>query len=177
MSNYRRIKRPGGTFFFTVNLADRHSTLLVDRIGGLRAAYGVVGRQHPFRTEAIVVLPDHLHAIWTLPEGDSDFATRWKKIKAHFSKAVIRGADRGDDVGGDGGLAPTLRVSPSKSRKGEVGIWQRRFWEYTIRDDADLANHLRYIRDNPVKHGLVSDPVQWPFSSIHRDHQTLVDGA
>ncbi|MAM60899.1 transposase [Maritimibacter sp. UBA3975] len=161
MPNYRRFQRPGGTFFFTVNLADRTSSLLVDRIQDFRDAYATVARHHPFLTEAIVVMPDHLHAVWTLPDGDTDFSVRWKKIKAGFSKVVIRDAN--------GGLAPTLRVSASMRAKGEVGVWQRRFWEHAIRDEADLASHIEYCWHNPVKHGFVTDPMEWPFSSIHRD--------
>ncbi len=161
MPNYRRMHRPGGTFFFTVNLADRGSRLLIERIDDLRTAYASVAAEHPLCTEAIVVMPDHLHAVWTLPNGDSDFSVRWKKIKTRFSKAVLKG-------GADGGLAPTLRVSASKRAKGEVGIWQRRFWEHTIRDEADFAAHVAYCHFNPVKHGFAERPEDWPYSSVHR---------
>jgi putative transposase len=128
----------------------------------LRVAYGDVVAEHPLRTEAIVVMPDHLHAVWTLPEGDSDFSTRWKKIKTRFSKSVVRG-------GNNGGLAPTLRASASKRAKGEVGLWQRRFWEHTIRDEADFAAHVAYCHFNPVKHGFVERAEDWPYSSVHRE--------
>ena len=158
MSTYIRMRRPGGTFFFTVALADRRSRLLVERIDDLRAAYGAVAAARPFRTEAIVVMPDHLHAVWTLPEGDSDYSTRWKKIKTRFSKEVL-----------NGGLAPTLRVSASKRAKGKVGIWQRRFWEHTVRDEADFAACVRYCHFNPVKHGFVERAEDWPYSSVHRE--------
>lgn len=162
MSNYIRINRPGGTFFFTLTLADRGSTLLVDRIDVLRGAYAAVAVEHPWRTEAIVVMPDHLHAVWTLPEGDADFSTRWKKIKTRFSKGVLR-------RGSIGGLAPTLRGSASKRAKGEVGIWQRRFWEHTVCDEADFAACVRYCHFNPVKHGFVERAEDWPYSSVHRE--------
>ncbi|WP_235917236.1 REP-associated tyrosine transposase [Maritimibacter harenae] len=162
MSSYRRVSLSGGTFFFTVNLAERGSHLLVERIADLRTAYGAVQAELPFRTDAIVVMPDHIHAVWTLLDGDSDFSTRWKKIKTGFSKSILRSP-------ATGGLAPTLRISASKREKGEVGIWQRRFWEHTICSPSDLAEHLRYCWTNPVKHGFVTDPADWPYSSFHRD--------
>jgi len=162
MPNFRRMHRPGGTFFFTVNLAERGSRLLIAHIDALRAAYASVVAEHPLRTEAIVVMPDHLHAVWTLPDGDSDFSVRWKKIKTRVSKAVA-------GVGSYGGLAPILRVSASKRAKGEVGLWQRRFWEHTIRDEADFAAHVAYCHFNPVKHGEVERPEDWPYSSVHRE--------
>ncbi len=171
MSNYRRMYRPGGTYFFTVTLAERGAPLLVDRIVDLRAAYGAVAAAHPFRTEAIVVMPDHIHAVWTLPEGDADYSVRWKKIKTRFSKAVLnRGSDCGVCGGVNGGLAPTLRVSASKRAKGEVGLWQRRFWEHTIRDETDFIAHVGYCHFNPVKHGFVARPEDWPYSSVHREN-------
>ena len=138
MSKYRRIFVPGGTYFFTVNLAERGSNLLVREIGLLRSAYASVVADHPIICEAMVVLPDHIHAVWTLPTADADFSVRWKKIKATFSRHCPQMVD----------------VSPSKKRKGERGIWQRRFWEHCIRDDADLAAHVEYCHWNPVKHGL-----------------------
>ena len=152
MTAYRRNLVAGGTFFFTVNLADRRLPLLTDNIELLRAAFRYTRQRHPFMIDAIVVLPDHLHAIWTLPAGDSDFATRWRLIKTTFSRA----------------LRPTERVSASRSRKGERGIWQRRFWEHTIRDSGDFARHMDYTHFNPVKHGHVERVQDWPFSSFHR---------
>ncbi|MDF1871463.1 transposase [Vannielia sp.] len=153
MPNYRRARVPGGTYFFTVALADRNRRDLVEHIDLLRQAYGEVARKRPFATEAIVILPDHLHAIWRLPEGDADFSTRWKEIKAGFSKRF-------------GARRPR---SGSKRAKGEVGVWQRRFWEHVIRDPADMAAHMAYCWGNPVKHGLVARPTDWEASSIHRD--------
>jgi len=152
MSNYRRAWVPGGTYFFTVALANRRSRLLVDAIPLLRKVYVEAGNRLPFQTVAICVLPDHLHAIWTLPEGDSDFAQRWALIKSGFSRA----------------LPAAVNISASKSRKREKGIWQRRFWEHRIRDDEDLARHVDYIHCNPIKHGLVTQVSDWPYSSFHR---------
>jgi putative transposase len=135
MPQYRRAKVSGFTFFFTVVLADRSSTLLVDQIDRLRKAYRLVGEHRPFETVAICVLPDHIHAIWSLPEGDADFSSRWSLIKSGFSR----------------GLQDKPR-SPSKIVKREKGIWQRRFWEHAIRNDRDLDRHVDYIHFNPVKH-------------------------
>ena len=160
MTAYRRFRRSGGTYFFTVTLADRGATCLTDHIDALRHAYLETMRERPARTDAIVVLPDHLHAIWTLPEGDSDFSTRWRLIKSRFVRET--------------GLA--WRRSPSKRDKAERGVWQRRFWEHAIRDARDMNLHLRYCWLNPVKHGLVARAVDWPWSSVHRDvRRCLVD--
>ena len=153
MSTYIRPKLPGAKVFFTVALADRASDLLVREIGALRAAVAGVRAERPFGIEAWVVLPDHLHAMWTLPVGDADFSTRWKEIKARFTKSVGVVGQR----------------SASKIAKGEMGVWQRRFWDHHIRDEADFAAHVRYCWGNPVKHGYVERAVDWPYSSIHRD--------
>lgn len=153
MSKYRRIRRKGATYFFTVNLARRDDTLLVDHLGILRDAYCTVQKEMPFKTDAVVILPNHIHAIWTMPTGDADFSTRWKKIKREFTV----------------NLGQRRAVSHSKRRRGEAGIWQRRFWEHMVRDDADLRRCLTYTLCNPVKHNLVDRPVDWPHSSIHRD--------
>lgn len=152
MKTYRRNFVPGGSFFFTLNLAERRLKLLTDHIGALRAAFRQVRQRHPFEVDAIVVLPDHLHAVWSLPEDDADFATRWRLIKTVFSRALPKGE----------------RVSASRIAKGERGIWQRRYWEHTIRDEADFARHVDYIHFNPVKHGIVARVVDWPYSSFHR---------
>jgi putative transposase len=152
MTNYRRNFLPGGSYFFTVNLADRRSGLLTAHIELLRAAFRYARERHPFSIEASVVLPDHLHAVWTLPDGNADFALRWRLIKTAFSR----------------GLAPIEPVSNSRSSKGERGIWQRRYWEHTLRDENDFAKHVDYIHFNPVKHGYVSRVVDWPYSSFHR---------
>ena len=153
MPNYIRARVSGGTFFFTVTLADRSSNLLIERVDDLRASFALAQRDMPFQCDAMVVLPDHLHAVWTLPDGDDDFSTRWKRIEAGFYKSV------------------GIKAPPSKSQasSGEVGIWQRRFWEHCIRDDKDYENHMRYCAWNPVKHGYVETPEAWQFSSVHRD--------
>ena len=152
MSRYRRSQLAGATYFFTVALADRRSKLLVEHIDVLRQAYQKVQVQHPFVTVAICVLPDHLHAIWQMPADDGDFSLRWRLLKTYFSRIFL----------------PVASRSESKAAKGEKGIWQRRYWEHQIRDDADLQNHVDYIHFNPVKHGLVQQAVLWPYSSFHR---------
>jgi putative transposase len=151
MPNYRRAKVAGATYFFTVNLAQRDRSLLMEHIDALRAAFSGIKSALPFRTDAIVVLPDHLHAIWTLPVDDADFSTRWQRIKAAFSHS----------------LETSERRSASRTSKGERGIWQRRFWEHLIRDENDYAAHVDYIHYNPVKHGYVKAAAQWPHSSFH----------
>ncbi|MCA6105770.1 REP-associated tyrosine transposase [Bradyrhizobium cenepequi] len=152
MTDYRRNFIAGGSFFFTVNLAERRLRLLTEHIDELRDAFRQIRRVHPFTIEAMVVLPDHLHTIWTMPPGDADFATRWRLIKTGFSRRLPAGE----------------RVSESRAAKGERGIWQRRYWEHTIRDESDFARHVDYIHINPVKHGLVTQVRDWPHSSFHR---------
>jgi len=149
---YRRVLFKGATYFFTVNLADRRSDLLVEKVGDLREVVRNVHKVHPFEIIAWVVMPDHLHAVWRLPEGDSDYAMRWTLIKANFSRR----------------LPKFEQISDSRRKKGERGIWQKRFWEHTIRDDNDLQRHVDYTHYNPVKHGLVGKASDWQFSSIHR---------
>lgn len=152
MPEYRRNRVPGGTYFFTVNLQDRGTTLLVDQIDLLRASVRRVRGLRPFHIDAWVVLPDHMHALWTLPEGDAEYPFRWQAIKMLFSRAIPAGE----------------ALSRSRALRGERGIWQRRYWEHTIRDERDYAAHFDYIHFNPVKHGLVSEVAEWPFSSYHR---------
>jgi len=152
MPDYRRNRVPGGTYFFTVNVADRRLDLLVTEVEALRAAVRKTRSARPFHIDAWVVLPDHMHCLWTLPPGDDNFSGRWRAIKNEFSKSL-----------------PTVDMrSAVRSRRGERGIWQRRFWEHTVRDDGDYAAHLDYIHFNPVKHGLVRHPGEWTFSSFHR---------
>ena len=153
MPNYRRASVPGGTFFFTLVAADRTMDTLTRHIDPLRDALSVVRSRHPFRLDAIVVLPDHLHAIWTLPNGDSDFSTRWRLIKDRSSRVVPRSETR----------------TPSRVRAGERGLWQRRFLEHCIRNEADFAAHLDYVHYNPVRHGYVARAADWPYSTIHRE--------
>ncbi len=152
MSHYRRSQKPGAIFFFTVTLEDRDSTLLHTQVDLFRSAYRKVESQYPFNTIAICVLPEHLHAVCQLPEGDADFSIRWQLIKQAFSR----------------GVPASTSPSASKIRKREKGIWQRRFWEHEIRDDSDLQDHVDYIHFNPVKHGLVRAVSDWPHSSFHR---------
>lgn len=149
---YRRSNTKGGTYFFTVNLADRSQTLLVDNYHLLKEAIKTVKQRHPFHIDAMVILPDHLHTIWTLPADDSDFSNRWRLIKSGFSRK----------------LPKNERRSKSRQSKAERGIWQRRFWEHQIRDQQDYNQHIDYIHYNPVKHGYVLKPSGWPQSSIHK---------
>ena len=139
MTDYRRSMVSGGTYFFTVNLQDRRRTLLVDEVAALREAVRKVRTVRPFHIDAWVVLPEHMHAMWTLPEGDWDYAGRWREIKKAFSRSINR-----------------------------RGVWQKRYWEHTIRDDRDYAAHMDYIHLNPYKHGLVRNVRDWPYSSFHR---------
>ena len=149
---YRRADVKGGTYFFTVNLAERKRTLLVDHVDILRDVFRTVKQRHYFYIDAMVILPDHLHAMWTLPPDDNDFAMRWMLIKSAFSRQIKKGE----------------RCSPSRKLKGERGIWQRHYWERLIKNERDYKNHMDYVHFNPVKHGYVSQASDWPFSSIHR---------
>jgi len=152
MRTYIRAKLKGGVYFFTVNLAERHNnSLLITHVDLLREAFRHTKQNHPFEMEACVILPEHLHCIWRLPEADNDFSTRWRLIKSYFSRHVLTGE----------------RISNSRKRKQERGIWQRRFWEHLIRDDKDYQQHFDYIHYNPVKHGYVRQAKDWPYSSFH----------
>jgi putative transposase len=153
MPNYRRLFQPNGTWFFTVNLKDRSSGSLVKNYTLLRNAVFRVKRKHPFTIEAMVILPDHIHAILTLPPGDTDFPMRWRLIKARYSKACDTSEER----------------SAVQIRRRERAIWQRRYWEHLIRDEADFANHVDYCYWNPIKHRLVERVGDWPYSTYHRD--------
>jgi REP-associated tyrosine transposase len=153
MPNYRRAFVPGGCWFFTVNLLDRRGRLLTDHIEVFRSATLQTRQRYPFHIDAFVVLPDHLHAVWTLPPDDSDFSMRWRLIKSRFVRSIPKHE----------------RLSPVRQARGERGIWQRRFWEHLIRDDADYARHIEYCYINPVKHALVRRVCDWPHSSFHRD--------
>lgn len=151
MVNYRRNFVPGGTYFFTLALLDRRSQQLTYSIDLLRQAFRDTIRAQPFRIDAIVVLPDHLHAVWTLPPDDFDYPTRWKAIKANFSRRLSKSG-----------------ILVEKRHDGSALVWQRHYWEHTIRDTEDLNRHIDYIHINPVKHGLVERVADWPFSSFHR---------
>jgi putative transposase len=155
MANYRRAFIAGASWFFTVNLLNRSQCLLVEHVGALREAVRETRRRFPFDIDAMVVLPDHIHAVWTLPEGDCDFPSRWRLIKTRLSRSI----------------APGEPLSMSRRIRGERGIWQRRYWEHLIRDERDYAHHIDYCWFNPVKHGLVANVEDWPFSSFHRDNR------
>lgn len=165
MPTYLRPKITGATIFFTVAIAQRGGDVLCREVDHLRDAVRQTRAERPFECPAWVVLPDHLHTIWTLPKGDCDYSTRWGAIKARFSRKLGRAGFTPPPPTGfcNGGVNPALR------RKGEVGLWQPRFWEHHIRDQADFDNHLRYCWINPVRHGLVAKATDWPLSSIHRD--------
>ncbi len=151
MSVYRRNYVVGGTYFFTVNLLDRKKTLLVDYVDSLRESVAKVRRKRPFHIDAWVVLPDHMHAVWTLPEGDADYSGRWREIKKAFNRYV----------------PPGEILSRARQQQGERGIWQRRFWEHTIKSEKDYRRHIDYVHINPLKHGLVMQVKDWPYSSFH----------
>lgn len=155
MSSYRLLRVPGGTYFFTVVTASRGEPLLSDHADLLRDAYRRTVLELPVVCDAIVILPDHLHAVWTLPAGDAEFPERWRRIKARFTH----------------GLGARLARSRSKERKREAGVWQRRYWEHLVRDQEDYQRHVEYCWANPVRHRLVAAPMDWTLSSIHRDHR------
>ena len=155
MSNYRRAHEVGATYFFTVVTYRRRQVLLQpDVLQALRDAFRNVRQTRPFKLDAVVVLPDHLHTLWTLPQGDDDFGARWGMIKRYVSKTV-----------GVPGSAP---MTDSMKARREYGFWQRRFWEHLIRNDADYAKHMDYIHFNPVKHGYAKRPADWPHSSFRK---------
>lgn len=155
MSNYRRAHEGGATYFFTVVTFHRRPNLLQPEVlDALRGAFRKVRQAKPFKLDAVVILPDHLHTLWTLPPGDADFGARWGIIKRYVSKTT-----------GASGVAAKTR---SMEARGELGFWQRRFWEHLIRDDDDYARHMDYIHFNPVKHGYVGSPADWPYSSFRR---------
>ena len=157
MTNWRRAELPGGTFFFTLVTEDRAPILTTPLARSvLREVTLECRRQWPFHMEAVVLMPDHLHTVWRLPEGDSDYSKRWGWLKKEFTKRWLASGE-------------TERpVSASRRRNRTHGVWQRRFWEHVIRDERDLGRHLDYIHYNPVKHGLVDRVVDWPWSSFHR---------
>jgi putative transposase len=152
MPQYIRAFVPGGTFFFTVALLERRRKLLTEHIDLLRQVFQAARQRRPFTIEAIVILPDHMHCIWTLPTGETDFSSRWHDIKARFAAGIPAGE----------------RLSRRRQQKGERGIWQRRFWEHVIRDESDYERHADYIHYNPVKHEYVKKVADWPYSSFHR---------
>jgi putative transposase len=155
LTQYRRAKTPGATYFFTVVTHNRCQIFARrENVELLREAFRYVLRQHPLKIDAMVVLPEHLHCLWTLPQGDADFSTRWRLIKSWFSRHCH--------------LESRGKLSASRQQKGEKAVWQRRFWEHQIRDDQDFLTHVEYIHYNPVHHGLVNAPRDWEYSSFHR---------
>ena len=154
MTQYRRVFQPGGTFFFTVVTYQRKPILTSRRSRNLlRTAFQYVRKKRPFDVTAIVLLPDHLHTVWTLPPGDSDYSTRWRLIKTHFSKAYTSHLDPRQTTG---------RLSK------ELNVWQRRYYEHTCRDETDLNRCIDYLHMNPLKHRLVERVQDWKWSSFHR---------
>jgi putative transposase len=157
MPSYLRWFQPGGTFFFTVVTYERWPLF---RDESARALLGSimrsVAREVPFQTRAIVLLWDHVHCVWSLPRGDSDFSLRWQEIKSRFTKTWCQRS--GDEQ----------PVSASQHERRHRGIWQRRFWEHCVRDESDLEKICDYVHYNPVKHGYAERPADWPWSSFHR---------
>ncbi len=156
---YRRSQTPGATYFFTVVTFNRKNILcLGENPVRFKQSITAVKADHPFTIDAIVLLPDHLHCIWTLPPGDADFSKRWMLIKGKFARVCEDPFE--------------VTVNSSRRDKREKGVWQRRFWEHLIRDDLDFKRHVEYIHYNPVKHGLVKAPIDWELSTFKR----YVDG-
>ena len=152
---YRRDYTEGATYFFTVVMFRRLPFLESrEAVAILRESIRAEKVRRPFQIDATVILPDHIHAIWTLPPDDADYSIRWRNIKRTFTQKI----------------EPVIRpaVFGRRQRKGEQAIWQRRFWEHRIRTESDFNHHVDYIHYNPVKHGLVLRPVDWQYSSIHR---------
>lgn len=156
MRTYIRSDTPGASYFFTLTLEDRGARYLVDHVAVLRSCVAQVKERHPFDIEAMVVLPEHLHALWRLPVDDADFSTRWMLVKQAFTRKLV-----------ETGVLPPEASAP-RGRRGERTVWQKRFWEYQVQDDADFARHVDYIHFNPVKHGWVLRARDWPYSSLHR---------
>jgi putative transposase len=152
MTQVQMPARTATKLFFTVRLRDRNSNLLVREVGRLRSAVRTTRKALPFEIDEIVVLPSVIHTIWSLPEGEADFSKRWRMLKSHFSR----------------GLPAAMDQSPSEKKRGEKGIWQRRFWEHHLYDDEDISAHRHLILTAPVQAGLVSRPQHWPHSSVHR---------
>lgn len=157
MPDYRRIRVPGGTFFFTVVTYQRRPLLLEEPVrNALRAAVTEIRASFPFYIDAWVLLPDHLHCVWTLPDGDENYSLRWALIKRCVSKQCATAYQDGRPV------------SQSRQKRREASLWQRRFWEHRIRDEADFARCVEYIHWNPVKHQFVPQARAWPYTTFHR---------
>jgi len=150
MVNYRRNLQPGAHYFFTVTLQDRRSTTLTQHINELKTSFKKVKDQYPYKLVAYVILPKHLHVIWNLPNNDCAYPKRWRLIKSHFTQALL-----------------AKGITLTKNKRGEYKLWQRRYWEHTLRDGNDLKAHIDYIHYNPMKHGLVQRAADWEYSSFH----------
>jgi len=156
MPEYRRAKIPGGTYFFTVKTFERKPILTQEPYRtALRQTIFEVRATLPFESIAWILLPDHLHTVWQLPEGDANFSLRWSLIKQRVTRHCA------DETG-------SASITRSRQKRREGTIWQRRFWEHVIRDDTDLEHHIDYIHYNPVKHGYVARVIDWPYSTFHR---------
>lgn len=151
MVYYRRNYSQGGCYFFTLTLRNRRSKALIEHIHSLRSAMKQVQKEYFYETKAIVVLPDHLHCIWQLPDNDANYSRRWLRIKSYFTQKVRESG-----------------VKLACNARGEYLLWQKRFWEHTIRDEKDFENHVNYIHYNPVKHGYVKNVADWKYSSFHK---------
>ena len=151
MVDYRRNYIKGGVYFFTVALQNRRAKLLTTHIDALRSAFHSCKQKTPFKILAIVIMPDHLHTVWKLPENDDNYTQRWQCIKSKFTREL-----------------KAKKVALIKNQRGEYNVWQRRYWEHTIQNEQDLIRHIDYIHYNPVKHGYVTSPSEWHYSSIHR---------
>jgi putative transposase len=159
MVNYRRDYTPGALYFFTLTLKDRKASYLTTYINDLGKAFRHARKKSNFATQAIVVLPDHIHFLWKMPVNDSTYSKPIRFIKTHFTQALLHS-----------------NIPLIKNSRGEYNLWQNRFWEHRIRDESDLQNHVDYIHYNPVKHGYVTKPTDWCYSSIHRYiQQGIVD--
>ena len=157
MTNYRDNRVPGGTFFFTVRLLDRDSTLLTDYFSAFGEAMRQARSRKPFHVDAWVVLPNHAHAIWTLPPGDHDCATRWRAVKIAFSKALHKTGLRSD-------MVPGTRAGGT----GDGGIWERHYRDYRVGDDAEYEALVDYVHSDPLRHGYCAHASEWQWSSLHR---------
>jgi putative transposase len=157
MPNYRRLRQAGGTYFFTQVTYKRIPWLCEEQARlTIRNSINHVMKLYPFTLDAIVLLPDHIHCIWTLPEGDDDYSIRWRLIKTYVSKRYAKL------------LNIPVQLSESRIKKQETHLGQKRFWEHLIKNEKDYENHCHYIHYNPVKHGLCQSPADWEFSSFHR---------
>jgi putative transposase len=156
MTDYRRLRIPGGTYAFTLCLEARGSFLLTDRIDLLRLSWAAAFRDFPATLHAVVILPDHLHAVLTEAEGSVHFSERWQRLKGRFSHALAE-------------ARPPRSASPrpSLARKREAGIWQRRFWEHALKSPDAVAEAMAYCQTDPVRHGLVRDPADWPYLRVN----------